>query len=113
MHEILNQQNEDYKGRLFLGNYIAAQNLDQLALNNIKSVVSVILQFYEYENDKQVENHLMLKAADDLSEDLTKYFQESYEFIDKHLKKTNVLVHCRAGISRSATLVMADRKSTR
>ena len=39
---------------------------------------------------------------------LYKHFDEIIEFIDKHRKnKTNVFVHCYAGISRSATAVIA------
>ena len=35
------------------------------------------------------------------------YFDESIRFIESSLKKTNILVHCMAGISRSVTLVIA------
>jgi len=38
---------------------------------------------------------------------VSKYFDISYEFIDKNIKKgNNVLVHCMAGISRSSTLIL-------
>lgn len=39
--------------------------------------------------------------------DLSIYFDDSVEFIDKALEKTNILVHCMAGVSRSVTLVLA------
>ena len=36
---------------------------------------------------------------------LIKYFDEAYNIIDKELKNNNgVLIHCRAGVQRSATL---------
>lgn len=46
--------------------------------------------------------------ADDVEHyDLAQHFEETYSFIDSVRKKTNVLVHCYAGISRSATIVIA------
>ncbi|XP_069467079.1 dual specificity protein phosphatase 13A-like [Ambystoma mexicanum] len=48
--------------------------------------------------------------ADDLPHfDISKYFYSAAEFIHKALNKTGgkVLVHCAAGLSRSATLVLA------
>lgn len=32
------------------------------------------------------------------------YLDDGYDFIDKHIKEGEVLVHCRAGISRSPTM---------
>ena len=50
----------------------------------------------------------MYIPADDVeSYDLSQHFEETYKFIDNVRKKTNVLVHCYAGISRSATIVIA------
>lgn len=39
--------------------------------------------------------------------DLSKYFDESVNFIENSLKTTNILVHCMAGVSRSVSLVLA------
>ena len=51
--------------------------------------------------------YLYLPADDHESFDISKYFDEAAEFIEGKGKKTNVLVHCMAGISRSVTLVLA------
>ena len=45
---------------------------------------------------------------DTLEEPIGHYFNEAYEFIETmREQKKNVLVHCHAGISRSATIVCA------
>ena len=39
--------------------------------------------------------------------DISKHFKKAHEFIDENLKTRNVLVHCQAGVSRSATIVIS------
>lgn len=52
--------------------------------------------------------HLVLAEADDVEEfDMTQYFSQTYDFIDSHLRGTNVLVHCFAGAQRSVTIITA------
>ena len=46
-------------------------------------------------------------AEDEDEFNLTKYFDQASKFIRDHLETSNVLVHCFAGISRSATIVIA------
>lgn len=38
---------------------------------------------------------------------MSKFFNQSISFIKEALEKTNILVHCLAGVSRSVSLVMA------
>jgi protein-tyrosine phosphatase len=40
---------------------------------------------------------------------ISTYFQESANYIDKVLKtgESNILIHCKAGVSRSASIVIA------
>lgn len=53
-------------------------------------------------------NHLDICLADHEDSDISKHFDESYQFITNHILDGHaVFVHCVAGISRSATLVTA------
>lgn len=51
--------------------------------------------------------YLYLPADDHETFNIAKFFEESYDFIDRFLQETNVLVHCLAGVSRSVSLVIA------
>lgn len=52
-------------------------------------------------------DHLQIFINDDPSENIRRYFDETYNFIQQHVsKRENVLVHCRAGISRSVSFVI-------
>ena len=45
---------------------------------------------------------------DSMNYDISQNFEEAYEFIEENLAKGhNVLVHCHAGVSRSAAIVIA------
>jgi protein-tyrosine phosphatase len=50
-----------------------------------------------------------INLFDDENEDIEKYFNQSFEFIENALKnkKNSVLVHCNAGVSRSSAFVIA------
>ncbi|XP_015586239.1 dual specificity protein phosphatase 3 isoform X2 [Cephus cinctus] len=67
---------------------------------------------YVHTNEKYYEDtnikYLGLPLADVPSVDISKYFYTSADFIEDALKNGgNVLVHCKMGISRSATCVLA------
>jgi protein-tyrosine phosphatase len=50
---------------------------------------------------------MYVPAVDHESFDISYYFEDANNFIDEERKRTNVLVHCMAGISRSVSLVIA------
>jgi atypical dual specificity phosphatase len=48
-----------------------------------------------------------VQADDNESFELRKYFNQAANFIRDALQRTNVMVHCLAGVSRSVSLVIA------
>ena len=95
-------------GGLYLGNIGAAEDVKNLKKLNIKAVLTVAAgtSFMKYDKET-VENHKVIPAEDFESFDLSVFFEQAIDFIEENLKKTNVLVHCFAGVSRSSSIVIA------
>jgi atypical dual specificity phosphatase len=58
-------------------------------------------------NKEHVPFYLYVPGEDHPNYDLSAHFDSSLSFIESSLERTNILVHCMAGISRSVTLVLA------
>lgn len=50
---------------------------------------------------------LYVPANDHESCDISKYFHQAANFINDCLERTNIMVHCLAGVSRSVSLVIS------
>ncbi|XP_064207343.1 uncharacterized protein si:dkey-175m17.7 [Anguilla rostrata] len=93
---------------LFLGNERDAQDLDLLLRLNIGFVVNVTTHLPLYHLDSGLVRYKRLPATDNSRQNLRQYFEEVFEFIEEaHQTGRGVLVHCQAGVSRSATIVIA------
>ncbi len=98
---------EVYPG-LYLGSLEDSLNEKLLQDHNITYLLSIHDVSDEMPVTARNRHYFRIKAADAVSQDLTPTFSRAIKFIDRaHRKKANVLVHCRAGISRSATLCAA------
>eukprot|EP01017_Pseudomicrothorax_dubius_P022141 TRINITY_DN2386_c0_g2_i3.p1 TRINITY_DN2386_c0_g2~~TRINITY_DN2386_c0_g2_i3.p1 ORF type:complete len:160 (-),score=12.09 TRINITY_DN2386_c0_g2_i3:45-524(-) len=99
----------DTVGGLYLGNYASATDYDILTTLNIKAVYSVISDItVSYKGLMSEIDHVIVDIHDHPAADLKKHFADAIEFIEKHRSAgSNVLVHCLAGVSRSATIVLA------
>ncbi|XP_026545305.1 dual specificity protein phosphatase 10-like [Notechis scutatus] len=93
---------------LYLGNERDAQNLEILLHLNVGHVLNVTTHLPLYHAESGRLRYKRLPATDNNRQDLRQYFEEAFEFIEEaHQSGKGVLVHCQAGVSRSATIVIA------
>ncbi|KRW99055.1 hypothetical protein PPERSA_11656 [Pseudocohnilembus persalinus] len=104
LHQILDHSNGE--GAVFLGNIDAAQDLTNLRKLGIKAVLTVAARAGLKYNENIVPFHEVIACDDHPQQDLSSFFQQIYNFIEKHRKQTNILIHCFAGISRSSTALI-------
>ncbi|CAD8162152.1 unnamed protein product [Paramecium pentaurelia] len=97
---------EKERGKLFLGNLDCLINQQILETNNINCILSICTEEKIIVGPKY--QQIYLDIHDNMNSQISKVFERSYLFIENALKsQQNVLIHCAAGISRSATLVLA------
>ncbi|XP_043931065.1 dual specificity protein phosphatase 10-like [Protopterus annectens] len=93
---------------LFLGSEKDAQDLEKMRNLNIAYVVNVTTHLPLYHAETGLIRYKRLPATDNSKQNLRQYFEEAFEFIEEaHQCSKGVLVHCQAGVSRSATIVVA------
>lgn len=91
---------------LYIGNEKDAEDLSALKELGIGYVLNVTSHVPGY-CDEQGFTFLRLPAADSYQQNLKQYFSKAFAFIDEARQHNSaVLVHCQAGISRSATIVI-------
>ena len=89
--------------KVFLGDWVDAADEEKLLKNNIKRVFSCNGYLSLKYKDKTIEQNI-IQLDDSPQTNIIQYFKEAIKFIDDSEK---VFVHCFAGVSRSATLVIA------
>lgn len=88
---------------IWLGNYAAGENVENLKKHNIKKVICLIeVAYIKYKEGEF--DHKIIIMEDDENENIIKYFGECLNFMSCN---ENVLVHCVVGSSRSASIVIA------
>ncbi|KAL4630550.1 dual specificity protein phosphatase 10 [Arapaima gigas] len=93
---------------LYLGNEHDAQDLELMQRLNIGYILNVTTHLPLYHYEKGLFNYKRLPATDSNKQNLRQYFEEAFEFIEEaHQAGQGLLIHCQAGVSRSATIVIA------
>lgn len=98
---------------LYLGNATSLLDIETLNRLSIKASISLLGnpldQWKEPLITEKISAHKFVSCADALHEDILQHLGSCCDFIHEQLVNRNrpVLVHCRMGISRSATIVIA------
>lgn len=92
---------------LYLGNSKDAADLSCLQGLGTTCVLNVTSQLPGYHEECGI-TYKQIPATDSGHQNLKQYFEEAFEFIEQARKNgLRVLVHCQAGVSRSATIAIA------
>jgi protein-tyrosine phosphatase len=88
---------------IYIGNINAAKSREILINNKITAVINLANEEIEYPRGIR---QLDISIHDSPEVQISEYFKETYNFINRNNTTGNVLVHCHAGISRSVTIVL-------
>ena len=92
---------------IFLGGYTAAENLKTLKeIMKVDAILTVADNLEPKFSDDF--KYKIIEISDDPESNLKQHLLECIEFIDEKVKSGNrIYVHCAAGVSRSASTVLA------
>ena len=91
---------------LFLGDSLCANDYEQLKTLGITHIINCAIEHPNY-FPKQF-TYLHIQVRDNPSEEISKYFKSTNEFIRSALYHNGkVFIHCHAGVSRSSTICIA------
>jgi protein-tyrosine phosphatase len=91
---------------IFLGNSEDAHNYYALKANNITHILTSAIEQDRPFTDSF--HYLYFPIYDNPQVDISPYFCRAIEFIiDSQRRGGNILIHCAAGVSRSASMVIA------
>ncbi|CAD8064755.1 unnamed protein product [Paramecium sonneborni] len=98
-------KNNVYISGLYLADIDCALSLDLLKSLQIGALLSII-------DEPKIDAsayiiHEVINIPDCTQQNIQDYFPQTNQFIEKHRQHTNVMVHCFAGISRSASVIIA------
>lgn len=97
--------------QLLLGPMTSSIDADMLRILGVRNILvcGLFLPFFHDKATSSVDiRYHRLPISDSIDEDITRYLPSACQFIDDCVAKGEVmLIHCQAGISRSASVVIA------
>ena len=92
---------------LYLGSFANACDIKELKSNGINNILNCASECHNNKLPKDIQEiHLKIKDVDNFN--ISDYFEEANEYINRcKLESHKLLVHCKLGISRSTSLIIA------
>ncbi|OAD61689.1 Protein phosphatase Slingshot [Eufriesea mexicana] len=91
---------------VYLGSEWNASNLEELQKNGVRHILNVTREIDNF--FPGMFTYLNVRVYDDEKTDLLKHWDDTFKYITKAKKEgSKVLVHCKMGVSRSASVVIA------
>jgi protein-tyrosine phosphatase len=92
----------------FIYDWLILGNLNDALTMNTDAVLSVFNDGEYYKDQFSKKIWLNLYAIDNPEQNIEQYFDKAFEFLDRMEKeKKTCIIHCHAGINRSATILLA------
>ena len=91
---------------LYLGSLEAARNKELLQERGITHILSLLDDFRRIQRFEGFE-YMQIEMPDAPNANILRHVPQALSFISNSLKQGKVLVHCAAGVSRSASIVIA------
>ena len=92
---------------LYLGDYMNANNNEELKFLNIKYILNCAFEI-KISNIPSGIKYLKLDLIDSPEMNIVQYFEEAFAFIELARKNNdNILIHCKLGRSRSVSILIA------
>ena len=95
---------EILENKLWLGDYNAAEDINDLKNKGIKKILTVMNEDCPKYKGENGFVHKKIEIMDVVEQNIIQYFGECLNFIKGEEK---IFVHCKSGASRSATIVIA------
>ncbi len=97
---------------IYIYNWLILGNLeDALNLPNIMKIDGILSVFNEGDNFKDIfskKDWLVIDILDSKDQNIEQHFDKAFEFLDSMEKQNKTcIIHCHAGINRSATIALA------